>query len=90
MNQNNPFLVSQVRGTPLNNSIYCITTRDFRTYSERKLLIDLGFHCIDATIAMIGKGRYVMVLKDETAWPAAHKDLRVVTATMLERLRSIQ
>lgn len=52
---------------PLNNHrLYYITTTDFKTISETKLLYDPGFSCIDATIIKRKKDDYVMVLKDNT------------------------
>ncbi len=49
-----------------NHRLYYTTTKDFKTFSEAKLLIDPGFSCIDATMVKRGKGDYVMVLKDNT------------------------
>jgi len=58
-----------------NHRIYYVTTKDFKTYSDTKLLYEPGFNVIDATIQRDGK-RYVMFLKDETREPA-QKNLRV-------------
>lgn len=49
-----------------NHRLYYITTTDFKTISETKLLYDPGFSCIDATIIKRKKDDYVMVLKDNT------------------------
>lgn len=49
-----------------NHRLYYITTKDFNTISETKLLYDPGFSTIDATIVKKGKNDYVMVLKDNT------------------------
>ena len=74
------------KNQPLNHRIYYVTTKDFQTWSDAKLLVDPGFNCIDATIAKIPAngtplaGKYVMVLKDETIVPLAKKNLRVLTA----------
>src|SRR5262245_3643061 len=72
----------------LNHRIYYVTTKDFETFSEPKLLVDPGFNCIDATIVRIPlggawspmAGKYVMVIKDETFAPQPKKNLRVLSA----------
>ena len=64
----------------LNHRIYYTTTRDFKTWADARLLYDPGFNCIDATIAKMPDGRYIMVLKDETKVPVAKKNLRMATA----------
>lgn len=51
-----------------NHRIYYSTTRDFKTFSDTRLLYDPGFNSIDATIIKEG-GRFVMFLKDETPDP---------------------
>jgi hypothetical protein len=75
----------------LNHRIYYVTTKDFQSFSETKLLIDPGFNCIDATITKIPAsahgdlaGKYMMVIKDETVAPAPKKNLRVLTAASPE------
>ena len=47
-----------------NHRIYYVTTKDFKTYSNTKLLYDEGFSVIDATIQRV-KNKYVMFIKDE-------------------------
>lgn len=49
-----------------NHRLYYITTKDFNTISDARLLYDPGFSCIDATIVKRAKDDYVMVLKDNT------------------------
>lgn len=49
-----------------NHRLYYITTKDFETISETKLLYDPGFSVIDAVIVKRAKNDYVMVLKDNT------------------------
>ena len=49
-----------------NHRLYCVTTRDFETFSDPKLFYDPGFSCIDATMVKRGEGDYVMVVKDNT------------------------
>jgi len=49
-----------------NHRLYYATTKDFKTFSKAKLLIDPGFSCIDATLLKRGPKDYVMVLKDNS------------------------
>lgn len=49
-----------------NHRLYYITTKDFTTVSETKLLYDPGFSSIDAVIVKRDKNDYVLVLKDNT------------------------
>lgn len=49
-----------------NHRLYYITTKDFKTISETKLLYDPGFSSIDATIVKRAKNDYVLVFKDNT------------------------
>ena len=58
-----------------NHRIYYVTTKDFNTFSDTKLLYEPRFNVIDATI-IPDKGRYVMFVKDETLSPP-QKNLRV-------------
>jgi hypothetical protein len=64
-----------------NHRMYYVTTKDFKTYSDTKLLYDPGFNVIDATI-LKDKGRFVMFLKDETREPA-QKNLKVAFSNQL-------
>jgi alpha-L-fucosidase 2 len=64
-----------------NHRIYYVTTKDFKTFSDTKLLYDPGFNVIDATIVRDG-GRYIMFLKDETREPA-QKNLKIAFAENL-------
>jgi len=71
----------------LNHRIYYVTTKDFETFSDPKLLVDPGFNCIDATMVKLPAGaasplagKYVMVIKDETFAPQPKKNLRVLSA----------
>jgi PelA/Pel-15E family pectate lyase len=65
----------------LNHRIYYVTTKDFVTYSKAALLYNDGFNVIDATIVKHA-GKYVMILKDETASPV-RKNLRIATSDQL-------
>jgi hypothetical protein len=49
-----------------NHRLYYTTTKDFKTFSDTKLLLDPGYSVIDATVLKRGKDDYVMVLKDNT------------------------
>jgi beta-xylosidase len=64
-----------------NHRMYYVTTKDFKKFSDTKLLYDQGFNVIDATIQKNGK-QYVMFLKDETRKPP-QKNLRTATSTRL-------
>jgi predicted GH43/DUF377 family glycosyl hydrolase len=71
------FPETQVEGdNGLNHRIYYVTTKDFITFSETKLLYDQGFNAIDAVIKKID-GKYVMFVKDETIQPEPRKDIRI-------------
>lgn len=65
-----------------NHRMYYTTTRDFREFSETKLLYDMGFNVIDATIKKID-GEYVMFLKNEIKRPKAEKNIRIAKSTNL-------
>jgi len=64
-----------------NHRIYYVTTKDFKTYSETRLLYDPGFNVIDATIVKDGK-RFIMFLKDETRQPV-QKNIKIAYADQL-------
>lgn len=65
-----------------NHRIYYVTTKDFKTYSETKLLYEPGFNVIDASIVQDGK-RFIMFLKDETRTPP-QKNIKIAYANHLE------
>jgi len=58
-----------------NHRIYYVTTKDFKTFSETKLLYEPGFNVIDATIVS-DENRFVMFMKDETREPS-QKNLKI-------------
>jgi hypothetical protein len=64
-----------------NHRMYYVTTKDFKTFSQTKLLYDKGFNVIDASIVPDG-GRYIMFLKDETRFPP-QKNIRIATSSTL-------
>lgn len=65
-----------------NHRVYYTATKDFKTFTPSKLLIDPGFNCIDATIIPDGAG-YRVFLKDETLKPP-RKNLRTGTSKELK------
>lgn len=67
------------KGGSCNHRIYCVTTADFKTYSQAQLLYNDGFNVIDATIVKDGE-RYVMFVKDETRQPTPKKNIRLAFA----------
>jgi len=58
-----------------NHRIYYVTTKDFKTFSETKLLYEPGFNVIDATI-LLSENKYIMFLKDETREPV-QKNIKI-------------
>lgn len=72
---------SQASEERYNHRMYAVTTKDFVTFSETKLLYDHGFNVIDATIVPDGN-RFVMFLKDETLSPA-QKNIRIAFSDQL-------
>lgn len=65
-----------------NHRMYCVTTKDFKTFSDTRLFYEPGFNVIDATIVQ-GGDRWVMFLKDETREPP-QKNIKVAYADKLE------
>ena len=61
-----------------NHRLYYTVTKDFKTFSKAKLLIDPGFSCIDATLIKRGNKDYIMVLKDNTR---PERNIKVAFAT---------
>ena len=64
-----------------NHRIYCVVTKEFKSFSKTKLLYDKGFNVIDASIVHDGKN-YIMFLKDETRNPP-QKNIRTTTSMKL-------
>lgn len=64
-----------------NHRMYYVTTKDFKKFSDTKLLYEPGFNVIDATIVKDGN-RYVMFLKDETREPA-EKNIKIAYSKKL-------
>jgi hypothetical protein len=74
---------TKVREPDPAHRIYYVETRDFKTYTPAKILYDGGFSVIDAFIVRSGlpqAGRFLMVMKDETALPTPKKNLRIAEA----------
>jgi len=65
-----------------NHRMYCVYTKDFKTYSDTRLLYDPGFNVIDATIAKIND-KWIMFLKDETKEPV-QKNIKIAYADQLQ------
>ncbi|WP_320197470.1 glycoside hydrolase family 43 protein [Agrobacterium sp. rho-13.3] len=58
--------------------IYCVTTPDFITFSEPRLLFDPGFNVIDASFLRTADG-LVLLIKDERSMPE-NKNIRWTAA----------
>jgi len=58
-----------------NHRIYCVTTKDFQTFSRTKLFYDGGFNVIDACL-LPANGKFYLIVKDETKNPVK-KDLHL-------------
>ncbi len=65
-----------------NHRMYYTTTKDFKTFSETKLLYEPGFNVIDATIVH-DDNRFIMFFKDETINPP-QKNIKLAYSTNLE------
>ena len=65
-----------------NHRMYYVTTKDFETFSNTKLLYDRGFNVIDGSILKL-KDKYVLFLKDETRWPEPEKNIRLASANAI-------
>ena len=66
----------------LNHRMYYVTTKDFETFSETKLLYEPGFNVIDSHIVR-DRNRWVMFLKDETREPP-QKNIKIAFADELK------
>lgn len=64
-----------------NHRLYYVTTKDFKVFSETKLLYEPGFNVIDATIVK-SDDKFVMFLKDETREPA-QKNIKIAYSDYL-------
>jgi hypothetical protein len=65
----------------LNHRMYCITTRNFKDFSETKLYYDQGFNVIDGTL-IEQDPTYYLFLKDETRYPP-EKNIRITKSISL-------
>lgn len=61
-----------------NHRLYYTTTKDFQTFTDTKLFYDPGFSAIDAEIVKLAKGKYVMVVKDNTR---PNRNIRIAFAS---------
>lgn len=64
-----------------NHRMYCVTTKDFETFSKTKLFYDQGFNVIDGTLVK-ENGEYILFLKDETRTPP-EKNIRIARSNEL-------
>ncbi|WP_069658728.1 glycoside hydrolase family 43 protein [Arcticibacter eurypsychrophilus] len=64
-----------------NHRMYYTTTKDFKVFTDAKLLYDPGFNVIDASIVKAGK-KWVMFMKDETKEPVK-KNLKIAFSKKL-------
>lgn len=71
---------TMVRTPDTSHRIYYVETKDFTSYSPARILYDNGFSVIDAFIVKAAPGRFVMIMKDETALPSPKKHLRIAEA----------
>lgn len=61
----------------LNHRIYCITTEDFKTFTDTRLYFNPDFSVIDAAVLKVKKGKgFIMFLKNENPNPP-EKNIRV-------------
>ncbi|MEO6230542.1 MAG: glycoside hydrolase family 43 protein [Ferruginibacter sp.] len=61
-----------------NHRMYVTTTKDFKTFTDTKLLFDAGFSAIDAVIVKRATKDYVLVVKDNTR---PERDIKVAFGT---------
>ncbi len=73
---NGRFTETAASESKYNHRMYYTLTKDFKNFTPTKLLYNKDFNVIDATIVVLGKKKYLMVLKDETLVPVAQKNLR--------------
>lgn len=63
-----------------NHRLYYVTTKDFKSFGETRLLYDHKFSVIDAAIIHV-QDQYLMFLKDETDKPnVPEKNIRIATS----------
>ncbi len=68
----------------LNHRMYCVTTKDFKTFSETRMFFDPDFSVIDAAIVKDPKRKdLIMVVKNENSNPP-EKNLRVTRTKRIE------
>lgn len=69
----------------LNHRMYCVTTKDFKTFSDTRMFFNPDFSTIDAAIIRDPKKKdLIMVLKNENSLPA-EKNLRVTRTSKIEK-----
>jgi hypothetical protein len=66
-----------------NHRMYYVLTKDFKTFTDSKILYNKGFSVIDATIHKDGN-KYIMFLKNENDAPV-EKNLRIATSKSFDK-----
>jgi len=61
-----------------NHRLYYTITKDFKTFAPTKLFLDPGFSVIDPEIVKVAKGKYVLVMKDNTR---PNRNILIATST---------
>jgi len=61
-----------------NHRLYYTITKDFKTFTPTKLFLDPGFSVIDPEIVKVAKGKYVLVMKDNTR---PNRNILIATST---------
>lgn len=79
------FRNTQTSESKYNHRMYYTITKDFKRFSPTKLLYNQGFNVIDATIQVLGKNSYLMILKDETLLPQPQKNIRIATSKKINK-----
>jgi hypothetical protein len=79
------FMNTQTSESKYNHRMYYVLTKDFKKISRTRLLYDRDFNVIDATIKVLGKNQYLMLLKDETLKPQPEKNIRIATSNKFNK-----
>lgn len=65
----------------LNHRMYCVTTKDFESFSDTRIFFDGGFNVIDGTLVK-NEGKYLLFVKDETLNPC-QKNIRLAVSSKI-------
>jgi Glycosyl hydrolases family 43. len=77
------YVAESEREKGLNHRMYCVTTKDFDTFSETKMFFNPDFSVIDAAIILDKNNEYIMILKNENPNPP-EKNLRITKTVDLK------